>query len=196
MIVSVTGKGMDKLMLALDPRLSQKTLNRTLNNLMVQGSNAAKRKVRERYNIKPKQLNRYITTYRSTPANGLEASINVRSRSASLFNFIHRSSISSSINAKRRSKRKPVKIKVLKGGGTHKLRHAFVMMGKNSNIGIFERVPGVKTAKGTAKIKRLSTIGPSKMFEKEGVPIMQKYVDDNAARIFKNNFDFYIGKAK
>lgn len=195
MVVSVTGKGMDKLMLALDPRLSKKTLNRTLNNLMVQGANAAKKEVRTRYNIKAKQLNKYIKTHRSD-VRGLEASINVRSRSVSLFNFIQRSSISSSISAKRRSKRKPVKVKVLKGGGAHKLRHAFVMMGKNNNIGIFERVPGVKTSKGTDKIKRLSTIGPSKMFEKEGVPIMQKYVDDNAARIFKNNFDFYIGKAK
>jgi integrase len=195
MNVDVRLSGMDKLTLALSPKTNKKVINRTLNNLMTRGSNVAKKKVRERYNIKAKQLNRYIKAHRSNVSN-LEASINIRSRSVSLFNFVNRGSISSSINAKRRSKRRPVKVKILKGGGAHKLRHAFLMMGKNNNVGIFERVPGVKSSTGKDKIKRLNTIGPSKMFEKEGVPAMQEYVDKNTARIFKSNFDYYIGKVK
>ena len=186
---------MHKLLSVLDPKSFEKTVNRTINDLTIQGTNAAKKQVRDRYNIKAKQLSRYIRTHKSRVGN-LEASINVRTRSVSLFNFIQRGSISSSINSKRRVRKRPVKVKILKGAGAHKLRHAFLMMGRNNNIGIFERVQGVQTAKGTDKIRRLNTVGPSKMFEKAGVPIIEKYVEDNTARIFRNNFDFYIGRMK
>lgn len=193
MIVRADLSGLDKLLLALDPALSKKVINRTLNDLMVRGSNQGKKKVRERYNLKAKQLDRYVKTRRASVTN-LEAKLSVMSRSVSLFNFVSKSSISSNIHAKRRTGRRPVKVKVLKVSGTSALHHAFVMIGKSGNIGIFERVVGKKSSTGKAKIKRLSTVGPASMFDKEGIPEMQKYVDENSARIFKTNFNFYIGK--
>jgi integrase len=195
MIITVDLKGIDKALAVLRPEIAQKTLNRTLNDLIIRGSNSAKKKVRERYNIKAKQLNRYIKV-RKASGNNLEARLSVMSRDASLFHFINKSSISSSITAKKRRGRRPVKIKVLKQGGTHALRHAFVMIGKSGNIGIFERVVGVKSSTGKDKIRRLNTTGPAKMFDKAGVPEMQKYVDENTGRIFKQNFNYYIGKVK
>lgn len=195
MIVNADLSGLDKLLLALDPKLTKKVINRTLNDLMVQGSNAGKKKVRERYNIKSKQLNRYIKTRRAS-VNNLEARFSVMARSVSLFNFINKSSISSNIHAKRRKNKRPVKVKVIKSGSAHELRHAFTMIGKNGNIGIFERVSSEKSSTGKDKIKRLNTTGPSKMFELEGIPEMQSYVDENSGRIFKSNFNYYIGKVK
>jgi len=195
MIVSARLSGLDKVLLALDSKLSKKVINRTINNLMVQGSNAGQRKVRERYNIKSKQLKRYINVRRSN-FTALEARLSVRSRDVSLFNFINKSSISSSLKTKRRKGRRPVKVKIIRGGSAHKLNHAFTMIGKSGNIGIFERVPGLKSRTGRDKIRRLNTVGPAKMFEKEGVPIMQDYVNDNTARLFKDNFNYYVGKMK
>ena len=194
MIVDIHLEGSDKLLAALRPDLHQKAVRKTINDLMTRSSNAAKRKVRERYNIKAKQLNRYIKV-RKASGNNLEAKLSAMSRDASLFHFINKGSISSSLKSKRRGRR-PVKIKVLKQGGTHALRHAFVMIGKSGNIGIFERVVGVKSSTGKDKIRRLNTTGPAKMFDKAGVPEMQKYVDDNTGRIFKQNFNYYIGKVK
>lgn len=193
MIVKANLSGFDKLILALDPKLNKKVINRTINDLMVQGSNAGKRKVTKHYNLKSKQLDRYVKTRKSTTGD-LEATFFIKARSVSLFNFINKSSISSSIGAKRRKSRRPVKVKVVKANGTSALRHAFVMIGKNGNIGIFERVVGKKSSTGKDKIKRLNTAGPSSMFYKEGIPEMQEYVDDNSARLFKKNFDFYVGK--
>lgn len=193
MIVTANLTGLDKLLLALDPKLSKKVINRTLNDLMVQGSNKGKKKVRERYNIKAKQLNRYVKVRRAS-VNNLEAKFSVMSRSVSLFNFVNKGSISSSLGTKRRKGRRPVKVKVIKANGMSKLDHAFIMIGKSGNIGIFERVVGQRSSTGKDKIKRLNTLGPTSMFDKEGIPEMQKYVDDNSARLFKTNFNFYVGK--
>lgn len=194
MIVTVDLEGLDKALATLRPDVAQKTMRKTINDIMTRSSNAAKRKVRERYNIKTTQLNRYIKVGRASGTN-LEAKLSVRSRDASLFNFINKSSISSSLKSKRKGKR-PVKIKVLKKGGTHALKHAFVMIGKSGNIGIFQRVVGVKSSTGKDKIRRLNTAGPAKMFDKAGVQEMQKYADENTNRIFAQNFNYYIGKAK
>jgi len=195
MTVIIDIEGLDKALLGFKLDIANKTIRKTLNDLMTRSSNTAKRKVRERYNIKAKQLNRYIKV-RKASGNNLEAKLSAMSRDASLFHFINKSSISSSIKSKRRSGRRPVKIKVLKQGGTHALRHAFVMIGKSGNIGIFERVVGVKSSTGKDKIRRLNTTGPAKMFDKAGVPEMQKYIDENTGRIFKQNFNYYIGKIK
>jgi len=195
MIIDVKLKGLDKTLASLKPDIANRAIRKTINDLMTRSSNAAKRRVRERYNIKVKQLNRYIKV-RKASGHNLEARISVMSRDMSLFNFISKSSISSSITVKKRRGRQPVKIKVLKQGGTHALRHAFVMIGKSGNIGIFERVVGVKSSTGKDKIRRLNTTGPAKMFDKVGVPEMQKYVDENMGRIFKQNFDYYLGKVK
>jgi len=194
MIVDIKLEGIDKALAALRPELYQKAIRRTINDLMARSSNKAKRDVRQRYNIKAKQLNRYIKV-RKASGNNLEARLSAMSRDASLFHFINKSSISSSLKSKRRGKR-PVKIKVLKQGGTHALRHAFVMIGRSGNIGIFERVVGVQSSTGKDKIRRLNTTGPAKMFDKAGVPAMQKYVEDNTHRVFQQNFDYYIGKEK
>jgi len=192
MIVTVDIQGIDKALATLRPDIAQKAMNRTLNDLMTRGKTQATRKVRERYAIKARQLNNYISVRRSS-GNNLEARLSVRSRSVSLFHFLYGEK---SPKLGKRAKGKPVRVKILKQSGVHRLRHAFIMRGKSGNIGIFERVIGVKSSTGKDKIKRLNTVGPSKMFEKVGVDEMQKYAGENANRIFAQNFNYYIGKVK
>ncbi len=195
MIIDIKLDGIDNVIAAMRPELYRKAVKKTINDLMTRSSNAAKRKVRERYNIKAKALSRYISVRKASGSN-YEAKISVNSRRVSLFHFINKGSISSSITTKKRIGKRPVKVKVLKQGGAHKLRHAFVIIGKSGNIGIFERVVGVKSNTGKDKIRRLNTVGPAKMFDKVGVPLMEQYVDENTQRIFKQNFDYYIGKVR
>jgi hypothetical protein len=191
-IVDVHLEGLDKALASLRPDVANKAMRRTINELMSQSKTAASKKVRERYNIKAKKLNNYINV-RKASGNYLEAKLSVRSRNVSLFNFLYGET---SPKLGRRVKGKPVKVKILKTSGVHKLHHAFVMIGKSGNIGIFERVVGVKSSTGKDKIKRLNTVGPAKMFEKVAVPEMQKLVDEKVGTTFERNFNYYIGKVK
>ena len=184
--------GLDRLMLALDAKLTKQVVNRTLNDLATRGVNAGKKEVLKKYNIKSKKLSSYIKATKSNP-NNLKAFINVKARHVSLFNFINSGNIKSSIKAKRRG-RKLVKVKIIKGSSDHEFKHAFLMIGASKNIGIFENVRGVKTSEGKNKIRRLSTVGPTNMFQTEGVPVMEEYINKNSARIFKTNFNYYIDK--
>lgn len=181
--------GLDKLLLALDPNLTKKTTSRTLNDLMKIGSNVAVRKVVGKYNLPTKKFKSYTTVSNST-VKTLEANISIKRSYIGLFNFINKSSLKSSLKTRKNT----IKVKILKGGRSHTFRHAFLMIGKNGNKGIFERVLGKKSSTGKDKITRLNTAGPANMFNKEGIPEMQKYVDENTGRIFKTNFEYYIGK--
>jgi len=198
MIVEVKLEGIDEALAVLRPDVANKAIRRTINELMSQSKTAASKKVRERYNIKAKKLNNYINV-RKASGNYLEAKLSVRSREVSLFHFLYGEKTP---NMGRRSKKKPVRIKVLKQAGVHRLRHAFIMKDKSGNIGIFQRLVGVKATKGKAKEKgedtiiRLNTTGPAKMFDKVGVSEMQKLVDEKAGTIFERNFNYYIGKVK
>ena len=192
MTVTVDLEGLDKALAALRPDIAQKAINRTLNDIMARGKTQATRKVRDRYSIKARQLNNYISVRKSSTRN-LEVRLSVRSRNVSLFHFLYGEKTP---KLGKRAKGKPVRVKILKQLGVHRLRHAFVMRGKSGNIGIFERVVGVKSSTGKDKIKRLNTVGPAKMFEKVGVDEIEKYADENANRIFSQNFNYYIGKEK
>ncbi len=198
MIVDVKLEGIDKALAVLRPDIAQKAMNRTLNDLMAKGKTQATRKVRERYNIKASKLKTYLSVKKSSRSR-LEARLSVRSREVSLYHFLYGEKTP---KMGRRAKAKPVRIKVLRQAGAHRLRHAFIMRGASGNIGIFARLVGVKATKGKAaekgedRIIRLNTTGPAKMFDKVGIKEMQKCVDDNANKVFERNFNYYIGKEK
>ncbi|GEM_PF-4820232 len=194
MIVKVDMTGADALLRAVNPSVAKKALNRTLKEVMTSGINAGQREVTKTYNLKSSQLKRYINN-RVVSKDGLEVSVSIRSKSyVSLFNFINKGSIQSSLTRKNKNSKSKVKVKIIKSGGSHTLRHAFVMIGKNGNIGIFERVRGVKSSNGNDKIVRLNTVGPIGMFEKAGLPIIQENVTSRAADVLKRNLAFYMSK--
>lgn len=197
MIAKVDLQGLDSIMQSLDPSVIKKATKRTLDELMRGGMTAAQKEVTSHYNMKTSDLKRYIGS-RVVARDGLEVSVSIRSQGyVSMFNFINKLSIQSPLTRKNKNSKakSKVKVKIIKGGGVHTFRHAFVMIGKSGNIGIFERVRGVKSSTGNAKITRLNTIGPIVMFEKVGLPIIQKYVDDKTSDIFRRNLDFFMTQA-
>lgn len=194
MIVKIDMTGQEEILNAVSPSVAKKAIRRTLKEVMSAGMNAGQREVTKVYNIKSSQLKRYIGN-RVVSKDGLEISVSVRSKSyVSLFNFINKSSISSSLKRKNKNSRSKVKVKIIKGGGVHTFRHAFVMIGKNGNIGIFERVVGKKSSTGNDKIVRLNTVGPIGMFESKGIPIVQEHVTTNAADVLSRNLKYYMSK--
>lgn len=194
MIVKVDLTGQEALLKAVNPSVAKKALKRTLKEVMSSGINAGQREVTKTYNLKSSQLKRYISN-RVVAKDGLEVSVSIRSNSyVSMFNFINKSSIQSTLTRKNKNSKGKVKVKIIKGGGSHTFRHAFVMIGKNGNIGIFERVRGVKTSSGADKIKRLNTIGPIAMFEAKGLPVIQDHVTSKASDVLSRNLSYYMGQ--
>lgn len=194
MIVKVDMTGADDLLKSVNPTVAKKALKRTLKEVMTGGINAGQREVTKTYNLKSSQFKRYINN-RVVSKDGLEVSVSIRSRSyVSLFNFINKSSIQSSLTRKNKNTKSKVKVKIIKGGGAHTFRHAFVMIGKSGNIGIFERVRGVKSSSGADKIKRLNTIGPITMFEAKGLPVIQEYVTSKSMDVLSRNLSYYMSR--
>lgn len=194
MIVTIDMTGQEALLKAVNPNTAKKAIKRTLKELLSAGMVAGKKEVTKVYNLKNSQLNRYFDN-RVVSNGGMEVSVSVRlSPYVSMFNFINKSSISSSLTRKNRNSKNKVKVKILKGGGTHTFRHAFVMIGKSGNIGIFERVRGVKSKTGGQMITRLNTFGPMGMFEKMGVPAVQESVTRRASDVLSRNIAYYMSK--
>lgn len=194
MIVKVDLTGQEELLKVINPSVAKKAIKRTLKEVMSSGINAGQREVTKTYNLKSSQLKRYINN-RVVSKDGLEISVSIRSKSyVSLFNFISKSSIQSSLTRKNKNSKSKVKVKIIKGGGAHTFRHAFVMIGKSGNIGIFERVRGAKSSSGADKIKRLNTIGPITMFEAKGLPVIQEHVTSKAADVLSRNLSYYMSR--
>lgn len=194
MIVTIDMTGQEALLRSVNPNTAKKAIKRTLKEVMSSAMTAGQKEVTKKYNLKTSQLKRYIGS-RVVSKQGLEVSVSIRSQGyVSIFNFINKASIQSSITRKNKNSKSKVKVKIIKGGGVHTFRHAFVMIGKSGNIGIFERVRGVKSSTGNNKITRLNTVGPIGMFEKVGLPIIQDHVTSRAADVLKRNIAFYMGQ--
>lgn len=194
MIVTIDMTGQEALLRSVNPNTAKKAIKHTLKELMSRGMTAGQKEVTKKYNLKTSQLKRYIGS-RVVSKQGMEVSVSIRSQGyVSMFNFINKASIQSSITRKNKNTKSKVKVKIIKGGGAHTFRHAFVMIGKSGNIGIFERVRGVKASTGNNKITRLNTVGPIGMFEKVALPIIQDHVTSRAADVLKRNLAFYMGK--
>lgn len=194
MIVTIDMTGQEALLRSVNPNTAKKAIKRTLKEVMSSAMTAGQKEVTKKYNLKTSQLKRYIGS-RVVSKQGLEVSVSIRSQGyVSMFNFINKASIQSSLTRKNKNSKSKVKVKIIKGGGVHTFRHAFVMIGKSGNIGIFERVRGVKSSTGNDKISRLNTVGPIGMFEKAGLPIIQDHVTSRAADVLKRNLAFYMGQ--
>lgn len=194
MIVTIDMTGQEALLRSVNPNTAKKAIKRTLKEVMSSAMTAGQKEVTKKYNLKTSQLKRYIGS-RVVSKQGLEVSVSIRSQGyVSMFNFINKASIQSSLTRKNKNSKSKVKVKIIKGSGVHTFRHAFVMIGKSGNIGIFERVRGVRSSTGNDKITRLNTVGPIGMFEKVGLPIIQDHVTSRAADVLKRNLAFYMGQ--
>ncbi len=166
--------GVDEIIARTNPKLYTKTLNRSINEIGRKITTEMTRDVRKKYNIKAKDLKKYIKIKRSSYSN-LEYSIDVSSKTRNIKHF----------GAKALSKRGQVSVKIRKDKRRSVITPAFIA--KKSGA-VLTRV------KGTQKIKSVHTLSVPQMFNKKTLEKAEDINDKEFGSTFKKNFSFYVGQ--
>jgi len=168
-------EGMDKALAALNPKVSVKALNRTINEIGTKAKNQMIRDIRNTYNIKAKDLKQFVKVRRSKYSN-LAYVISSRGRPLNATRF----------GARALKKKGFISVKIRKDRGRKKIARAF-----------FSNKPGnavLQRIKGTQKIRGVKTVSIPQMFNEKIVGRAKKMIGDEFENKFKHNFDFYISK--
>lgn len=195
MLVTIDMTGVESLMRTLSADNARKAVKNSVKQLYKDGFLEARTHVEKYYNMRQGELDRYIDKPRTSNKNGeISVSVKIKRSNFNMFNFIQSQSVSSSLKSKKKKTGRVV-VKIKRGGQAHVFDHAFVMLGKNGNIGIFNRIiPKTKTSTGKDKIVRINTLGPTAMFQKEGFPIFKQHIEDHAMEVIQKKIFFYIRK--
>ena len=167
--------GMDGIKKMLDDEIYAKALGRSLNRTKTKFKSATTKKVRETYNIKAKELKKYIK-FKKT--GDLEWRFVVKSSPLGLEKF------------KPRQTKSGVSVMVKKGNRI-KLAHAFLAKDRNGNIRVFER-----ETKKRMPISRLFSLSVPQMFNEKILEKGFKEAEETFEKEFKHNLDYYLGKLK
>ena len=166
--------GLDKVLLAMNPDLYKKVLNRTINELGRKTTTHMIKDVRRQYNIKAKDIRKYITVKKSTTGR-LEYKIDISSKRRNVTHF----------GSRILKKKGHVSVLIKKTNGRKVLKRAF--KAKNSNA-ILQR------KEGTQIVTAVTTLSVPQMFNKETIGKAQKLNELESAAIFKRNMDYYVSK--
>lgn len=155
-------------------KASEKATRSAMNKVIKKASVAASRKVREVYNIKASQLNKYIKIYKYNSRTG-QAAFVVKGRPVRLIHF------------SARQNKKGVSVKVRKDRGRRLLKSHFIARSTVEHVWRRE-------SKSRYPIKPLFTIAPSKMFEVEGAKALEDIIKSKAGEMYEHELVFYINK--
>lgn len=111
---------------------------RTLKELIRKLNTAAGRKIRDRYNIKARDLKGSLRQYPKPSYQKLEAGLTISNKRISLYKFAPRP------GGVVRPQRRPVSVIVLRKGGRKQIRGGFIAQvaaGENKSSGVFVRKP-------------------------------------------------------
>ena len=173
--IDIQTKGIDDLIRKLNPNITKKAINRTINDLGNKISTLLVKEVRQTYNIKAKDLKQFIKVKKSNYGN-LEYYMDVRSRPLNITRF----------GARKLKAKGQISVKVKNETGRVNLVPAFFSNKKGN---------AVLTRKGkTQEVKGISTLSIPQMFNEKILDKAKDMVGNEYDRIFKKNFDFYIGK--
>jgi hypothetical protein len=178
------------------PKISTKAAVSALNKIGSQATTQARRKVRERYNIKAKDLTGSIVLKRAKGGSAsnqqLLAVVQGSGKPLSLYKFSpspKEPPAQKGVPLKVRLRRK-VTIRVLKTEGRKRLTNSFVARLKGASTpSIYHRL-----GKKSFPIERRLTVGPAKMFQKIGIPAAQRIVREKGRDIMAHEIDFYLKK--
>jgi len=174
MFVDVKLEGLDKLTYALNPKVYNQSLSRTINEIGRKMTTKMSQDVRANYNIKVKSLRRFIKVSRSSQGR-LIFNIVISSKQRNVSNF----------GAKVLKKRGQVSIRIKKQGGRKVLKRAF--KARNSPA-ILQRVDG------SQEIRAVQTLSVPQMFNAKTLKKAEEIKDREFGKRFKKNLEFYISK--
>lgn len=168
-------KGIDKVLSVLEPSKTRKAVARTLNELGSKASTLLVKEVRQRYSIKAKDLKNFIKVKRSNYGT-LQYFMDIKSKSLNVTRF----------GAKKLKQKGHVSVKIKNTKARSTLVPAFFSNKKGN---------AVLTRIGkTQEIKGISTLSIPQMFNQKILEKAEGMVGNEYDRLFKKNFDFYIGK--
>lgn len=168
-------KGIDKVLSVLEPSKTRKAVARTLNELGSKASTLLVKEVRQSYNIKARDLKNFIKVKRSNYGT-LQYFMDIKSKSLNVTRF----------GAKKLKQKGYVSVKIKNSTGRSNLVPAFFSNKKGN---------AVLTRIGkTQEIKGISTLSIPQMFNQKILEKAEGMVGNEYDRLFKKNFDFYIGK--
>ena len=175
MRIDLQTKGIDDLIRKLNPSTTKKAINRTINDLGSKASTLLVKEVRQSYNIKARELKNFIKVKRSTYGT-LEYYMDIRSKSLNVTRF----------GAKKLKQKGYVSVKIKNSTGRSNLVPAFFSNKKGN---------AVLTRVGkTQEVKGIATLSIPQMFNDKALDKAEKMVGNEYDKIFKKNFEFYIGK--
>ena len=173
--MDIKTKGIDELIRRLNPNITKKAINRTLNDLGSKTSTLLVKEVRQTYNIKAKDLKQFIKVRKSNYGN-LEYYMDVRGKSLNVTRF----------GAKKLKQKGHVSVKIKNSTGRSNLVPAFFSNKKGN---------AVLTRVGkTQEVKGIATLSIPQMFNDKALDKAEKMVGNEYDKLFKKNFEFYIGK--
>lgn len=173
--VNIEKKGLDNLILKLNPATAKKAINRTVNELGGKASTLLVKEVRQRYSIKAKDLKQFIKVKRSNYGT-LEYYMDVRSRALNVTRF----------GAKKLKPKGQISVKIKNERGRSTLIPAFFSNKKGNAV--------LTRVKNSQEIKSVTTLSIPQMFNKDVLGKAEDMVGQEYDKSFKRNFEFYIGK--
>ena len=148
----------------------------TVNKMLIQGRNAAQRKMREIYNIKAKTLKDHTVLRRATNRTQ-EGQILIKGRKLPLIAF------------GARQVRRGTTVKVKKSGGRKLIRHAFIASMPSGKIHVWMR-------RGPSRlpIEGKFTISVAGMFENQGAKEFEDLLQKKMPLTFEHELEHFLAK--
>jgi hypothetical protein len=166
--------GIDDVLAKLNPKAYKQALNRTVNDIGAKMKTYTTKEVRRTYNIKAKDIKRYMKVRRSRYSD-MTYQMDIRSSPFNAMRF----------GAKLLKKNGHVSVRIKKANGRKVLKRAF----KAKSGAILQR------EKGTQNIKAVTTVSIPQMFNKKILKEADDIAQKEMSSKLKDNFSFYIGKA-
>jgi len=165
--------GVDKFLATVNPKIYQKALNRTVNDIGAKMKTQTTKEVRRTYNIKAKDIKQFMQVRRSRYAD-MKYQISIRSSPLNAVRF----------GAKALKKKGNVSVKIKKTNGRRIIKRAF--FAKSGAL--------LQREKGTQKIRAVSTLSIPQMFNKKILEEAEAMAGKEFGKKLQDNFNFYIGK--
>lgn len=152
------------------------------NKIMAKAKTAASKAVRDVYNIKAADLNSKTKLYKANRTHA-SSSIVITGSRFTLMRFNPRPNDSG------------VSVYIKKTSGRKNIRSAFIETGKGAKLQVFRRVRK-KTGGlvGRLPIDVLTTLGPVKMFEKEGEKAIEETINSGFDDLINKEIDYRLSR--
>jgi hypothetical protein len=212
-MVNLELKGVKEALELFDPNTVRKAANSAINKVAQQVKTDISRRIREDYNIRASDVNRFLKLSARPKGYETEAVITGTGIGIPLVQFdAKQSGITISKGQMRYNKRAgrskgyryggAVSVLVSRSEGRKMVNtdpKAFLAQMKSGHIGVFTRVPGQKMKSNTKKEMIRQRFGPGIKTLLGSWSIMnaaRKFINDKFVPVFKHELDYYLGKIK